>query len=37
MMGLKKSLNIHPAEGIHPHEEMYPEMAQALGIDPQNR
>ncbi len=33
-MGLKKSLNIHPAEGIHPHEEMYPEMAHALGIDP---
>ncbi|HEX7598287.1 MAG TPA: TIM-barrel domain-containing protein, partial [Polyangia bacterium] len=32
--GLKTSLNIHPAEGVHPHEERYPEMALRLGIDP---
>ncbi len=32
--GLKTSLNIHPAEGIHPHEEQYPEMARRRGIDP---
>jgi alpha-glucosidase (family GH31 glycosyl hydrolase) len=33
-LGLKKSLNLHPAEGIHPHEESYPQMAVAMGIDP---
>ena len=32
--GLKTSLNIHPAEGVHPHEEQYPEMARRRGIDP---
>jgi hypothetical protein len=32
--GLKISLNLHPAEGIHPHEEQYPAMAERLGIDP---
>jgi hypothetical protein len=32
--GLRTALNIHPAEGIHPHEEQYPEMARRLGIDP---
>jgi alpha-glucosidase (family GH31 glycosyl hydrolase) len=31
---LKTALNLHPAEGIHPHEESYPQMAEALGIDP---
>ncbi len=32
--GLKTALNIHPAEGVHPHEETYPEMARRMGIDP---
>ena len=32
--GLKTTLNVHPAEGVHPHEEMYPEMARRMGIDP---
>ncbi|HEX7598729.1 MAG TPA: TIM-barrel domain-containing protein, partial [Polyangia bacterium] len=32
--GLKTVLNIHPAEGVHPHEERYPEMARRMGIDP---
>ncbi|MFN8451205.1 MAG: glycoside hydrolase family 31 protein [Anaerolineae bacterium] len=32
--GLRTALNLHPAEGIHPHEESYPEMARRLGIDP---
>lgn len=27
------TLNLHPAEGIQPHEEMYPEAAAALGKD----
>ncbi|MDE3057536.1 MAG: DUF5110 domain-containing protein [Bacteroidota bacterium] len=32
--GLKTPLNLHPASGIQPHEEHYPEMARAMGIDP---
>jgi alpha-glucosidase (family GH31 glycosyl hydrolase) len=32
--GLKTSLNLHPASGIQPWEEHYPEMARAMGIDP---
>ena len=32
--GLKTALNLHPADGIHPHEEQYPEMAARLGVDP---
>ncbi|HOZ38721.1 MAG TPA: glycoside hydrolase family 31 protein [Anaerolineaceae bacterium] len=31
---LKTALNLHPAEGVHPHEEAYPAMASALGQDP---
>ncbi|MFI5252905.1 MAG: TIM-barrel domain-containing protein [Bacteroidota bacterium] len=32
--GLRTPLNLHPASGIQPHEEHYPEMARAMGIDP---
>jgi len=32
--GLKTTLNLHPASGVQPHEEQYPEMAKAMGIDP---
>jgi len=32
--GLKTTLNMHPASGVQPHEEAYPEMARAMGIDP---
>lgn len=32
--GLKITFNLHPAEGIHPHEEQYPEMARRMGLDP---
>ena len=35
--GLKTPLNIHPASGIQPHEEAYPGMARAMGIDPDTR
>ena len=28
------TLNLHPADGVQAHEEMYPQMAQALGLDP---
>lgn len=32
--GLKTPLNLHPASGVQPHEEQYPAMARAMGIDP---
>ena len=32
--GLRTPLNLHPASGVQPHEEAYPEMARASGIDP---
>ena len=32
--GLKTTLNLHPASGVQPHEEAYPEMARRMGIDP---
>jgi hypothetical protein len=32
--GLKTALNLHPAEGVHSHEEQYPDMARRMGIDP---
>ena len=35
--GLKTPLNIHPASGIQPHEEVYPQMARAMGIAPETR
>ncbi len=31
---IKVTLNLHPASGIQPHEEVYPQVAQAMGIDP---
>ena len=30
---LKVTLNVHPADGVRPHEEQYEVMAKALGID----
>ncbi len=33
-MGLKVSLNLHPAEGVGAHEDAYPAMCEALGRDP---
>ena len=32
--GLKTTLNVHPSEGVHPHEDQYLDMASRLGIDP---
>ena len=32
--GLKDTLNMHPASGIQPWEDRYPQMARAMGIDP---
>jgi alpha-glucosidase (family GH31 glycosyl hydrolase) len=31
---IKVTLNLHPASGIQPHEEVYPQVAEAMGIDP---
>lgn len=32
--GLRTALNLHPADGVYPHEEQYVAMARALGVDP---
>ena len=34
--GLKTALNLHPAEGIHPHEEQYIDFARWMGLDPED-
>lgn len=34
---LKTALNLHPAQGVGCHEEMYREMALACGVDPETR
>ena len=31
--GLKTALNLHPADGVHPHEAEYSPMAEIMGID----
>jgi alpha-glucosidase (family GH31 glycosyl hydrolase) len=33
--GLRTALNLHPADGVYPHEEQYDAMTQALGVDPE--
>jgi alpha-glucosidase (family GH31 glycosyl hydrolase) len=32
-LGLRTALNLHPAEGVHPHEDQYADMVAALGRD----
>jgi alpha-glucosidase (family GH31 glycosyl hydrolase) len=32
--GLATTLNVHPAEGVAPHEERYAAMAERMGVDP---
>jgi alpha-glucosidase (family GH31 glycosyl hydrolase)/putative sterol carrier protein len=34
---LKTALNLHPADGVHPHEEQYEAKAERLGLDPQEK
>jgi len=34
--GLRVTLNLHPAEGVQAFEEIYPQFAEAMGIDPQS-
>jgi len=36
-MGLRTALNLHPALGVLPHEALYPQMAAAMGIDPDTK
>lgn len=31
--GMRTTLNVHPADGVRAHEERYPEMAKAMGVD----
>ena len=31
--GMRTTLNVHPADGVRGHEEMYVEMAKAMGVD----
>jgi len=33
--GLKTALNLHPAEGVHPHEAQYAKMAELMDVNPQ--
>lgn len=35
--GLRTALNLHPARGIHPHEEQYEAMAKWMNIDPSTK
>lgn len=35
--GLEVTLNLHPAEGVAPYEEMYKEMAEAMGQNPDEK
>lgn len=35
--GLRTALNLHPAAGVHPHEEQYQEMAKWMGMDPASK
>lgn len=34
--GLAVTLNVHPADGIRRHEDAYPQVADAVGIDPES-
>ncbi|MGM9606109.1 MAG: TIM-barrel domain-containing protein [Oscillospiraceae bacterium] len=35
--GKHVALNVHPADGVRAHEERYPQMAQAMGIEPESK
>lgn len=34
---LHVTLNLHPADGVYPYEDMYEDMAKAVGIDPKSK
>ena len=33
---MKVTLNVHPADGIRAYEELYPSVAEKMGIDPES-
>ena len=33
---MKVTLNVHPADGIRAYEELYPRVAEKMGIDPKS-
>lgn len=35
--GFKVTLNLHPAQGVRPYEDMYPQMCEALGMNPKEK
>lgn len=35
--GFKVTLNLHPAQGVRPFEDMYEQMAKQMGIDPESK
>ena len=35
--GIRTALNLHPADGVHPHEEQYEDMANWMGINPEHK
>jgi alpha-glucosidase (family GH31 glycosyl hydrolase) len=35
--GLKTALNLHPADGVQPHEDQYQKFAEYMGIDPESK
>lgn len=35
--GLRTALNLHPADGVHPHEEQFEQMAKWMGVDPSTK
>lgn len=34
-LGLKTALNLHPADGVYPHEDQYRQFAEFMGLDPE--
>lgn len=34
--GIRSSLNLHPRDGVHSHEEAYPQVARYMGMDPES-
>ena len=35
--GIQACLNLHPADGVHPHEEAYRAFAEFMGVDPDSK
>jgi len=35
--GIRTALNLHPRDGVYPHEEMYEQFASEMGVDPSGK